>query len=309
MAITATKSICDVCGRKCLLSEAQHECYRRIPAKIDPIWHPSFSEAQAKREFFGPEARKIVSPAWRPFSDIPEEVAAPIPRRMLLSKADEAELFLRYNYARFRLRLLADKQGARPTKARALAMLEWDERTRELRDALVNANLSLVVAMAKRTRIPNVDFPDLISEGNMALLRAIDKFDVSRGFKFSTYACRAILKGFNRMATKAGTYQRRFGVSYDPEMERSDYDIRRHKTEHDRAVDDVREVIDQNRARLSRVEKTVVTERFGLNGSRKKKTLSEVGKKVHLSTERVRQVQKTALAKIRQALTEQLQPV
>ena len=69
------------------------------------------------------------------------------------------------------------------------------------------------------------------------------------------------------------------------------------------AVDDLLEVIRRNRAELGELERTIVIERYGLGGSRAK-TLAQVGKIVGLSNERVRQVQKTALAKIREALTE-----
>ncbi|MEZ6241833.1 MAG: sigma factor [Phycisphaerales bacterium] len=77
--------------------------------------------------------------------------------------------------------------------------------------------------MAKRTRMSEVDFADLVSEGNMALLRAVDKFDAGRGFKFSTYACRAILKAFSRQGMKLSKYRQRFPTDFDPKLEESDY--------------------------------------------------------------------------------------
>ena len=77
--------------------------------------------------------------------------------------------------------------------------------------------------MAKRVRLKDVDFGDQISEGNMALLRAVDKFDASRGFKFSTYACRAILKSFSRQGMKSTRYRQRFPTGFDPSLESSNY--------------------------------------------------------------------------------------
>ena len=286
------------------MTREQRKCYERIPGSVSAVWHPTFKRAGAKAEFFGPKARPIAPPQWTPFPEVPDQAGRTASRRMALTKADETQLFLRYNFARFRLGELAEKQQRRASKTRAVAMLEWYDRTEKLRSDLVAANMALVVAMAKRARIPNVEFPELISEGNMALLRAIEKFDVSRGFKFSTYACRAILKGFNRMATKAGRYYTRFGTQYDPDLERSDYDERRHEMQQAGAVDDLREVIAKNRANLTAVERTIVVERFGLAGEPKGKTLAEVGKIVGLSNERVRQVQKEALVKIRRVLNE-----
>ena len=303
MKTTAKQSKCDICGKRCLLSKQQQECYKRIPDKINPVWDPSFAEPGARARYFGAKAKAVKIPSWQLFPETPD-AATRLPRRKVLSAEDEKQLFLRYNYARYRLSELAEAQRKRTTKVRAVEMLDWHERMQTVRDELVDANMSLVLAMAKRTKIRSVDFPDLVSEGSMALLRAIDRFDVSRGFKFSTYACRAILKGFSRMAGKTGRYVSRFGVSYDPELEQSDYDVHKHDIQRADAVSDLLDVISTNRAELGEVERTIVIERFGLSGE-KPKTLAQVGKIVGLSNERVRQVQKTALAKIRQALTEQ----
>ncbi|KPK78923.1 MAG: hypothetical protein AMJ81_14345, partial [Phycisphaerae bacterium SM23_33] len=147
-------------------------------------------------------------------------------------------------------------------------------------------------------------FGDLVSEGNMALLRAIDKFDVCRGFKFSTYACRAILKAFHRLATKIGTYRERFPTEYDPEMEGSDEVERRHVDQRDLAVEDVQRVLIRNVAGLSDVERAIIGARFAVDGYHQAKTLEQVGRMVGLSKERVRQVQNEALAKLRAALAE-----
>jgi RNA polymerase sigma factor (sigma-70 family) len=183
--------------------------------------------------------------------------------------------------------------------------LDWFGRVEKIRDQLANANLPLVLAMAKRTRLSNVDFSELISEGNMALLRALDKFDVGRGFKFSTYGCRAILKAFSRASQKQSRYRNRFPAEFDPDMEKSDYLERRREDLLADSVEELHAIIHYNLAGLNEVEDVIIRERFALsdNGDQPKpKTLEQVGRIIGVTKERVRQLQNKALRKIKKAL-------
>ena len=84
-------------------------------------------------------------------------------------------------------------------------------------------------------------------------------------------------------------------------MEKSDYDVKRHEIERNETVEMVRDVLSQNKARLTDVERTVVMERFALTTGGKRRTLAQVGKMVGLTNERVRQIQNHALDKLRGA--------
>ena len=142
----------------------------------------------------------------------------------------------------------------------------------------------------------------MISEGNFALLRSVDKFDCSRGFKFSTYACRAILKSFSRVALRTSRYRGRFPTEFDPSLEKSDYvDRKRDGVEAD-CVEEIRDILSQNRAELNDMERTVIRERFALNDEvdqPRPKTLEQVGELIGVTKERVRQIQNKALEKLR----------
>ena len=284
------------------LDQEEQNVYARIPGKVDYVANPAFSSTAAEERFYGQGAAVIEVSPWMHFPEVADEAIGGSHGRPRLAPDQETTLFLRYNYARYRLSRLLALQSRRRTLARARDMVRWYIRAREAQGKLVRANMALVLAMARRTRIPNVEFSELVSEGNMALLRSVEKFDASRGFKFSTYACRSILKSFSRLATGTGRYRQHFPVEFDPDLERSDYDAQRHEMQRDDSIEALRDILIRNRAKLTDVERTIVMERFAIGSGGKGRTLAEVGKVVGLTNERVRQIQNLALEKIRAAL-------
>jgi RNA polymerase sigma factor (sigma-70 family) len=234
-----------------------------------------------------------------------EDLENEIAKSPKLMKADEERtMFLRFNFAKRRLCEL-QKRVARDGLTRELAeeVLDWHRRFEHYREYLVRTNLALVLAMAKRTRLGQVDFAEVVSEGNMALLRAVDKFNADRGFKFSTYACRAILKAFSRTALKASRHRTRFPVEFEPDLEKSDWSDRRREKVEEECIDELKNIVDRNLADLTNVEQTVIRRRFNWQEEAESPlTLEEVGRIIGVTKERVRQIQNKALAKIRQVM-------
>jgi RNA polymerase primary sigma factor len=236
-----------------------------------------------------------------------EEIADQLKGTPQLMKAPEEKLmFLRFNFAKRKLQKLqakAKREGL--TKELAEELVEWHRRFEHFREYLVRTNLALVLAMAKRTRLGDVDFAEIVSEGNMALMRAVDKFNVDKGFKFSTYACRAILKAFSRTAMKSSRYKTRFPVEFEPEMEKSDWNDRKRDIVEEDCVDELKQIVDRNLAELSDVEQTVIRRRFNWQQQDESPlTLEEVGQIIGVTKERVRQIQNKALLKIKSVMEE-----
>ena len=279
---------------------------------IDYIDSEVFGRDDAERHIYGLDEVEKPDVSWyRPLMEdlIPQRGRADQARQgksVLLSAEQERILFLKFNYARFRMRRTQQALGnRRPTLAEARDLLAWFAIAESFREQIAETNLALVLAMAKRVRILDGEFADVVSEGNMALMRSVDKFDCGRGFKFSTYACRAILKAFSRHGMKSTKHRQRFPTDFDPALEKSDFVETRRATEQAESAAEVRHIVETNEAELTSVERTVIVHRFGIGSptdASSPLTLEQVGQIIGVTKERVRQIQNKALAKLRSVI-------
>ncbi|MGF1634880.1 MAG: sigma-70 family RNA polymerase sigma factor [Phycisphaerae bacterium] len=275
-----------------------------LAREIDFMDSAIYRRKNIEAELFGDDAKALPLVSWyqptRDDASDGEKTQTP----QLMSADEEKLMFMRFNFTKRKLKKTqrrAQRDGL--TKKLAQELVDLAEKAEFFREYLVRTNLALVLAMAKRTRLGDVDFAEIVSEGNMALIRAVDKFNVDKGFKFSTYACRAILKAFSRTSLKHSRHKSRFPVEFEPDLEKSNWDeVRRDQVEDD-CVDELREIVNMNRANLTDVEATVIRRRFNWEGDTEKPlTLEEVGRIIGVTKERVRQIQNKALVKIRRTM-------
>jgi RNA polymerase sigma factor (sigma-70 family) len=296
------------------LSADDQAVLERVLQTPEPfIDHPDLHADGAEATLFGVPAKlPHYGPARFP-APVPVTTATVLAgtRVPTLKSDQECRLFLRLNYTRMQInRQIASIGDRHMTLREARTVIAWGHWELDIRARIVELNLPLVLAMAKRTRLAGIDFNEMISEGNMALLRSVNKFDCGRGFKFSTYACRAILKSFSRVAMRTSRYRGTFPVEFDPAIEKSDHIDRKREDVEANCVDDLKAILSKNTADLTEVEKTVIRQRFALDRDGAElpvpKTLEQVGQVIGVTKERVRQIQNKALKKIREALEETL---
>jgi RNA polymerase primary sigma factor/RNA polymerase sigma factor len=266
---------------------------------------PEFHVRNAEARILAPlpvaevKTRKTKAPA-----GLPSYLAA-LYEHALLTREQEAHLFRKMNYLKFKaskLRSTIDLNNAKTSTIEEVEEL-YDQVVRT-KNQIVQSNLRLVVSIAKRHVGGSDDFFQLVSDGNMSLIRAVEKFDYSRGNKFSTYASWAIMKNFARTIPQEFKQRDRFRTSSD-ELFGASPDERSNNFLAESAQSLREEQIRKILHKLDEREQQIIVSRFGLDHNREPLTLKEVGEELGVTKERIRQIEARALNKLRVAAAEE----
>ena len=158
-------------------------------------------------------------------------------------------------------------------------------------ERLVRANLRFVVTVANQYKDQELSMPDLINEGNVGLIRAAEKFDEKRGFRFITYAVWWIRE---RILHALAEEQRNNSRQLSGELPSPDTLIATSGL----SSETVSAETNQALCLLSERERLIIERSFGINGQ-PDMTLEEIGNSLDLSRERVRQIREKAIRKLR----------
>ena len=207
----------------------------------------------------------------------------------LLTKEQEQHVFRKMNFLKHQLHKL--QEAIDPAKARVQDLMRVEELKdgiRQCRDTLISCNQRLVYAQAKQKLALGEHIDDLVSDGNLSLMRAVEKFDYGRGFKFSTYATWAIMKNFARSIPDAKTHKQRYMTGHDDLFE-AKADVRTDEQEVLAQADAARSRVNHLLEHLDARTREVIRMRTGLDGS-EEMTLEQIGQHFGITKERVRQI-------------------
>jgi len=223
----------------------------------------------------------------------------------LLNREQEGHLFRKFNYLKYKANKL--REGLEPAHAKSSAMDEIEkiyEEVVQTKNQIIRANLRLVVSIAKRHVGPVDNFFELVSDGNMSLIRAVEKFDFARGNKFSTYASWAIMKNYARTIPDELRHRDRYRTSSEERFSATE-DARTDELGLESAQQQRQEQIGKILERLDEREQKIIISRFGLERGHEPLTLKEVGAELGVTKERIRQIEARALSKLRKAAQEE----
>ena len=219
----------------------------------------------------------------------------------LLGRREERDLFRRYNYLKYKADTL--RREIDPNRIRTRQLQEVERlllQANAIKNRIIRANLRLVVSIAKKHVGPAQGLFELISDGNVSLMRAVEKFDYARGNRFSTYASWAIMRNFARSVPKAHQQREHFATGHDEILDIA-ASLRLYESDEVK-VSELRESIDAVLTQLTATERAVLVGHFGLNEKQDTKTLKQLAGRMGLSKERVRQIELKALEKLRAIL-------
>lgn len=277
---------------------------RILSQPVEYMYHPQFDEKNAEAEILGPEPKIAEGGRTaRAPSGLPPYLQSlyEIP---LLTREQEHHLFRKMNFLLHLAKKKLDSLDRQHVKASQLDQIEaLQDAALEVKRRLIRANLRLVVSIAKRHVAGGANLFELISDGNISLMRAVEKFDFGRGFKFSTYASWAIMKNFARTIPAENTRRDRFVTGHELAFEMA-ADGRTDEREYELSQQRMQSAVGKILDRLDERERKIIICRYGLDDHDGPLTLEQVGSRFGVTKERIRQIEARAITKLRQYANE-----
>jgi RNA polymerase primary sigma factor len=239
----------------------------------------------------------------RPPRDVPPELMS-LYEWPLLSREQEQHQFRLMNFLKHKLNKLRQSIHAPSVRVGELRKIDdLQGKIKKVKERLINCNMRLVASIAKKHNNSGESLFELISDGNLSLMRAVEKFDYSRGNKFSTYASWAIMKNFARSIPDEKHHRERYLTGHE-ELFETRPDARSDEQECLAQADQARDRIGRLLEGLDPRTREVIRMRNGLDGT-EALTLEQIGQHFGITKERVRQINVRGMKILREKAQEQ----
>lgn len=292
-------------GQEALKSTAR----KLLTQEIGFLYNPEF-ETLTPQEV---DDAVAAAPARDPrISDVPSATRALPPyfaelyKIPLLSAQQEAALFRKLNYLKYHANARRSLIDPDHPSAKLVDQIEsLMAAAEETRNQIIEANLRLVVSIARKFVTQQHPIEDLICEGNTILMKAVEKFDYARGFRFSTYVTHAVQRHYYlyfKRARRRDTREVGFADDFLGEAP-ARVDVTAEFRLAAQQADTLMHFID---AHLDDRERLIVRNRFGLTESGVVRTYQSLSEELGICKERVRQVFQAALEKVKTYATSTL---
>ena len=266
------------------------------------IYNPEFDAPNAEEMILRGTSTDDVEPEpkrARPPRDLPPYLQD-LYRQPLLTPTQERDLFRRYNYLKYRADMLRKKLepvGATDEEMDAIeALLAQAE---EVKNEILRANLRLVVSIARRHVGKSACFFEIVSDGNLSLMRAVEKFDYARGFKFSTYASWAIMRNYARTVPEQMYHAAKLVTGVEETLAAAPA---RGDAGRSVVIEAAQHLVQKGLDLLTERERDIIVRHYGLEKDSQPMTLDQIGRIFGVTKERVRQIERKAFMKLRAAL-------
>lgn len=217
----------------------------------------------------------------------------------LLSPEEERRVFCEMNYMRYRANSLRTQLSTdRPCVETVTQINRLLDAATSIRNRIIHANVRLVMSIVKQFADDRNRFDDLLSEGISCLIKAVDKFDFDRGFRFSTYATRAVRREVFRLVQRQHRDRGRYTTGTQ-ELLSQELNRKTEPESVDMSWDHMDQSINTMLTVLDEREKFIVGARYGFDDIGDKPTFQRLGEILGVSKERVRQIEQRALGKLR----------
>jgi RNA polymerase sigma factor (sigma-70 family) len=275
---------------------------RLLAQPLDYIHHPSFDDPSLEAEILAPmpelEEFEEKKRDMRAPKDVQPEMSS-LYEMPLLHKEQEQHLFRKLNFLKYKAAQL--RKGLDPARARIQELKQIEElqdEAADIKELLIECNMRLVASIAKRHSGQTDNYFELLSDGNMSLLRAVEKFDFGRGNKFSTYATWAIIKNFARSIPEEKHRRERYLTGHEELFEAAP-DNRTDEQECLASAEQAANRVNRLLEYLDPRERQIIRMRAGLDNGTKAMTLEEIGQELGITKERVRQLNVRIMKKLR----------